>query len=786
MTYFVFDWKIWFLMMENRAGPRVTYCTTCHGRLWQVALTIVDNLARLRADEELVLVDYGSRDGLGRYIESSPACQNAMESGRLVYARTEAKHYHCPRAKNLAHRLGRGDLLVNLDADNSNEGMRRIISRRYAREQDVVLQMDEGERGDPLRGTFGRICIPRYWFYRLGGYDESFQPIGHQDQDLIWRAKATGLRHVYSRTGGVPPIRNTMVEKASHTGKRSWHVMWRENEKASRENLKKGRLVANIRGWGAARIGINFNEPQDLAPVFPQLISVILLHRRPSLTTIATLIERYSAMHIVGEILVVNRNRVFTIAPPETPGSKVRVINAADESQPFPRLAAGSLAQFPAVLLTSDDAFIPEESLNRMHKAWFADPAALHALAANGAAGRYGEADLSLGALTTVATCVTALSHGARLCAELTPDPPPGVEDVLVTAAGSIAFHAAPGLEMADKETGARASRPRTASLAQIRRWARRNIAKRPDQELIVEAGPTAPALIAFEPFFAPSSKKSVLFAGPWVGEFGWELCWWNPMIRAYAENFEHVIVAAPESSRYLYEFATEFIPLKTEGWRFAEGRLLTKVPRICNGSKVLNPADLWEELGLQECDALRSGESTLTPKKWRCLAPPGAARPVADVLCAFRPEKIIGDRLVRGKDYPVEQCEELIRLLLAAGLSVACYGGFDNYWFEGTEDLRGRPLEMQCSALSAAKCAVGPSSAPLHLASLSGCPHVTWSRISQEIVVRYATHWNPFQTPGCFIVDAEPSPAEVVREALQTIGASDSGERRFLSRAAG
>src|SRR5262249_49814692 len=153
---------------------------------------------------------------------------------------------------------------------------------------------------------------------------------------------------------------------------------------------------------GAARIAINFNEPQELAPVLPQLISVVLLHCRPSLTTIAALIEHYSAMHVVGEILVVNRNRAFTIAPPETPGSKVRVINAGDESQPFPRLAAGSLAEFPAVFLTGDDTFIPEELLNRMHKAWFADPTVLHAVTAGGAAGKYGEADLSLGALSTV------------------------------------------------------------------------------------------------------------------------------------------------------------------------------------------------------------------------------------------------------------------------------------------------------------------------------------------------------------------------------------------------
>jgi hypothetical protein len=765
--------------MSNADHVKVSYCTTCHGRLWQIALTIPDNLRRLREDEELVLMDYGSPDGLGRFIASSTFCQNALESGRLVYARTEAKHYHCPKAKNLAHRLGRGELLVNLDADNGNGGMRRVISRCLARSDDVVLQMDEGTRGDPLRGTFGRICIPRYWFYRLGGYDETFAPIGHQDQDLIWRAKAIGMEHAHLRAGGPAPIRNTMVEKASHTGQRSWHAMWRANERISRRNLKEGRFIANPGGWGAANVAINFNETQTLPPTAPQLISVVLLHRHPSLSLITTLLDRYSSMSIIGEILLVNQNRSFAIGPPETGASKVKVINAVNAPNPFARMAAAALASFPAVLLTSDDVFLPQDSLTSLHKSWFANPVVAQAVKSpRGHATEPGNVDLSVGALTTVATCVASLTYGSRLRAELTPTPPARAEDILFSfvaaesIADSVAFHAVPFFEMAEPyvDPVGSGTRKRIGPLTQISCWCRRNISKTREPELVIDGGPALPAAVTYEPFFAPSSKNSVLFAGPWVGEFGWELCWWNPMVRFFSETFEHVIVAAPESSRYLYEFATEFIPLKTEGWRFAEGKLLTKVPRACNGSKTLDPTGLWEELGLQECDALRTGETTLTPKKWRNLAPHSGGKFVADVLCAFRPEKRIEDRLVAGKDYPVEHCEELVRILLQAGLKVACYGGRDNHWFEGTIDLRGWPLEVQCSALSTAKCAVGPSSAPLHLASLTGCPHVTWSRINSEVAVRYATLWNPFNTPACFIATPEPTPWEIAEEVLRII----------------
>src|SRR5580692_8106533 len=167
---------------------RVSYCVTCHGRLWQLALTLFDNLDHLRDDEEIVLLDYGSPDGLSRFVESSVRCQEAIRRGQLVYAHTEADTHHCSKAKNLAHRLGRGDLLVNLDADNSNAGMRAVIDEWFVDDRnDVVLHMDDG-----TAGAFGRICLSRYWFYTLGGYDEAFLPSGYQDRDLLKRAAASG------------------------------------------------------------------------------------------------------------------------------------------------------------------------------------------------------------------------------------------------------------------------------------------------------------------------------------------------------------------------------------------------------------------------------------------------------------------------------------------------------------------------------------------------------------------------------------------------------------------
>ena len=46
----------------------ISYCTTCSNRLWQLALTLPENLENLKDDEEIIIVNYGSKDDLNKYI----------------------------------------------------------------------------------------------------------------------------------------------------------------------------------------------------------------------------------------------------------------------------------------------------------------------------------------------------------------------------------------------------------------------------------------------------------------------------------------------------------------------------------------------------------------------------------------------------------------------------------------------------------------------------------------------------------------------------------------------
>lgn len=253
------------------------------------------------------------------------------------------------------------------------------------------------------------------------------------------------------------------------------------------------------------------------------------------------------------------------------------------------------------------------------------------------------------------------------------------------------------------------------------------------------------------------------LYAGPWVGEFGWNLCFWSPLCRYHAEKYDHVTVAAPKDSQYLYEFADNFIPLDAIGLSYCDGYLLSRTP-IVEADVKLSPHKEFAKYP-NEPDKIS------TPRKWRLLSPQHPTY-VADILCAFRPQKRIGKRLIFGKEYPLIKCQMLIDTLISRGLSVACFGGIDNHCPNGAMDLRGKPLEDQCSAIAAAKCVIGPSSGPIHLASLCGCPHVTWiASIHNTLEKRYKQLWNPFDTPTRFVCNSRiPSQNEIISQMMEII----------------
>ena len=83
--------------------------------------------------------------------------------------------------------------------------------------------------------------------------------------------------------------------------------------------------------------------------------------------------------------------------------------------------------------------------------------------------------------------------------------------------------------------------------------------------------------------------------------------------------------------------------------------------------------------------------------------------------------------------------------------LRIGSIGSPEGAWYvPGTADLRTHSLEESCNHLASACVLVGPSSGPIPLAALCGCPHVTWFGLNKSArdAVRYKECWNPFGTP--------------------------------------
>jgi hypothetical protein len=231
---------------------KVSFCTTCSNRSHQLKQVFDDNARKVAESPgtEWVIVNYNSSDDLDNYLLS----RLPHVSERILYFReTSRRPWHVSVAKNIAHRVASGEVLMNLDCDNTISNAADVI-RVYAMSGCKVLHMWSGKLGD---GTYGRIAIAKDVFHALGGYDESFYPMGYQDYDLVRRATAAG---VLGRRLQCPPgmaLPNTKEESIRHCGIKgmTWDDFNRANRARSLSNVAAGRLVANSpHGWAPMKI----------------------------------------------------------------------------------------------------------------------------------------------------------------------------------------------------------------------------------------------------------------------------------------------------------------------------------------------------------------------------------------------------------------------------------------------------------------------------------------------------------------------------------------------------
>lgn len=237
---------------------RISFCITCKGRLYQLRETLPANIAANEGfpGTEFVLLNYSSPDALDEWVKAEMGLE--LESGRLVYFKASGyKKFFPSHAKNVAHRLARGEILCNLDADS-------FCGAGFARYLDEVFKTSEGVfvRAKGIKGLLGRIALRKSDFEKLGGYDERMRfGWGYDDTDLALRAQAMGLRQVEipCDSGFVGQLFHSDAERMQFMGSKNILRSQKKHRDLSRQCLARGWLTANVnQRWGSAKLEKNF------------------------------------------------------------------------------------------------------------------------------------------------------------------------------------------------------------------------------------------------------------------------------------------------------------------------------------------------------------------------------------------------------------------------------------------------------------------------------------------------------------------------------------------------
>jgi len=247
---------------------------------------------------------------------------------------------------------------------------------------------------------------------------------------------------------------------------------------------------------------------------------------------------------------------------------------------------------------------------------------------------------------------------------------------------------------------------------------------------------------------------SKIAFAGPWVGEFGWEIMTWQSYLRKKSHNYDRMIISTFPGMEALYtgfHCAVEFMPHRqTE--RALDWRDVSNVEHGFNPANFTCPVERIEPIKQYRTDGeyVRYG----TPRDTGI-----------EVLFHAR-----GIQKSTFKNYPIEQWNDIA----AAFPKAASIGTMDDMFLEGTEDKRGIPLQELMDLMASAQVVVGQSSGVMHLASLCGTRQVVWAEdnktyFNEKLEQRYRETWNPFNTPVSWVNTAnwDPNTDDVILAVL-------------------
>ena len=193
---------------------------------------------------EIVLLDYDSPDGLVEWVEKT--CSWALEKKvlRFFSSKVSLSEFHMSHAKNVVHKLAKGEYLCNLDADN-------CIQEAYV---SLVLDLFKKYPNHLIQGgrdSAGKICISKKNFFALQGYDEGITGWSWDDLDFINRAGLFLTPYAFYLPQFDLSLRHGHNERLLYNREGVLLHYWKKNKRLAEGNRKFKRYVANFgKKWG--------------------------------------------------------------------------------------------------------------------------------------------------------------------------------------------------------------------------------------------------------------------------------------------------------------------------------------------------------------------------------------------------------------------------------------------------------------------------------------------------------------------------------------------------------
>ena len=243
--------------------------------------------------------------------------------------------------------------------------------------------------------------------------------------------------------------------------------------------------------------------------------------------------------------------------------------------------------------------------------------------------------------------------------------------------------------------------------------------------------------------------KKTI--AGPWRGELGWELMVWIPYLRRLAMDNDMEIIAVGQSDKFaLYEdFVNKYVfdietSENTDAWRIdgKEPELSGSLSNKYKHLQHIKPRECYKQKGLY-----KSYRSEYINKK--------------DNLIIIHP-RMTSKCGTSYRNWSKEKWQQLCDTLIDDGYTVVAIGTKKSAFCpDGCVDKLGCNSDIIIELMTASSLVVGPSSGPMHLASLCEAPHLVWTdqTFHEELGGtnrdRYEKIWNPLNT-DVTVIDSE------------------------------